>query len=55
MATLDTTLAFAQRRHVAVLIGQDLELNMARTLDELFHIQVAVPKGRRRLRVRCLK
>ncbi len=30
---------------VAVLIGQDLELDVARLLDELFHVEIAVAEG----------
>jgi len=34
-----------QRDHVAVLVGEDLELDVARLLDELFHIEFAVAEG----------
>ena len=36
MAPLDRAFALAQVNDVAVAVGQDLNLNMARLLDELF-------------------
>ncbi len=45
VAALDGALALAQAHHIAVLVGQYLELDMARPLDELLHVQVAVAEG----------
>ena len=55
MAALDAALALAQAHHVAVLVGQYLELDVARALDELLHVEIAVAKGRRCLRLRGVK
>src|SRR5215472_17712725 len=55
MAPLDGALALTQTHHVAILVGQNLELDVAWALDELLHIKVAVAKCRRRLRRRCLE
>ena len=49
MAALDGALALAQGDHVAVLVGQNLELDVARLLDKLFHIELAVAEGLGRL------
>src|SRR5689334_10028429 len=38
MPALDTALALAERDDVAMLIGEDLELDVARALDELLHV-----------------
>src|SRR5689334_19805573 len=54
MTTLNTALALPECHHVAMLIRQDLELNMARALDELFHVEVAIAKSIRSFGVRCL-
>ncbi len=53
MAALDAALALAQAHHVAVLVGQYLELDVARALDELLHVEIAVAEGRRGFRLRC--
>jgi hypothetical protein len=45
VAALDGALALKERGHVAVLVGQDLELDVARLLDELFHVELAVAEG----------
>ena len=45
MAALDGALALEQRGHVAVLVGKDLELDVARLLDELLHVELAVAEG----------
>ncbi len=55
MAALDAALALAQADHVAVLVGQHLELDVARALDELLHVEIAVAEGRRRLGLRRVK
>jgi len=51
VAALDGALALKERGHVAVLVGQHLELDMAGLLDVLFHVQFAVAKGVGRLAV----
>src|SRR5262249_28738828 len=45
MATLHGALALAQVNHVAVFITEDLDLDMARILDELLDVNLAVRKG----------
>ncbi len=47
VAALDGALALAERDDVAVLVGEDLELDVARALDELLHVHVAVAERRR--------
>ena len=54
VAALDGALTLAQGDHVAVLVGQDLELDVPGTLDEFLHVQVAVAEGVRRLGLRRL-
>ncbi len=51
VAALDGALTLAQGDNVAVLVGQDLELDVTRPLDEFLHVQVAVAKGIRGLDV----
>src|ERR1017187_9739600 len=50
MAALDAALALAQAHYVAVLVGQHLELDVPRPLDELLHVQIAVAERGCRLR-----
>ncbi len=45
MAALDGALALEERGDVAVLVGQHLELDVARLLDELLHVEFAVAEG----------
>ena len=45
---LDRALAFSQADHIAVLVGQNLELDVARVLDVLLHVEIAVAERRRR-------
>ncbi len=45
MAALDGALALEERGHMAVLVGQHLELDVARLLDELLHVELAVAEG----------
>ena len=45
MAALDGALALEERGDIAVLIGQHLELDVARLLDELLHVELAVAEG----------
>src|SRR6185312_54187 len=42
MPPLNTALAFAQRHYFSMLIGDDLELNVARPLDKLLHVKIAI-------------
>ncbi len=49
MPPLDRTFALEERNHVAVLIGQHLELDVARVLNELLHVEFAVSEGVSRL------
>ena len=49
VAALNGAFALAQAHHVAVFIGQHLELDVTRPLDEFLHVQVAVAEG-----VQCL-
>ena len=45
MAALDGAFALKERDNVAVLVGEDLELDVARLLDEFLHIELAVAEG----------
>ncbi len=45
MAALNGALALEEGNHFAVLVGQDLELNVARLLNELLHVELAVAEG----------
>ena len=49
MPALDRALALEERNHAAVLVGQHLELDVARILDVLFHVKLAVAEGVGRL------
>ena len=51
MPALDRALALVERGHIAVLVGQHLELDVARLLDELLHVEIAVAEGICRLAV----
>src|SRR5205085_11461588 len=42
MASLERAFALAERPHVAVLVGEDLKLDVLRALDELLHEDVGV-------------
>src|SRR5262245_53665354 len=48
MAALHGTLTFEQVQHVSVVVGEDLELHMARLPDEPFDIERSVAKRRHR-------
>ncbi len=50
MTPLYRTLPFPQADNVAVLVGQNLELDVPWPLDEFLHVEVTVAEGRRRLR-----
>src|SRR5579859_47919 len=51
MPTLDGALTFAQADDFAEGVAEDLELDVARALDELLHVEVAVAESGRRLRL----
>ncbi len=55
MPPLDRALALKQRDHIAVLIGQHLELDVPRLLNELLHVELAVAECVRRLGKRRMK
>ena len=55
MPALDAALAFAQADDIPIGVGQDLELDMTRTLHKLFHVEVAIAEGCRGLRLRRLE
>ena len=55
MPALNRALAFKQRSHVAVLVGQHLKLDVPRLLNELLHVQFAVTKSIGRLRIGRMK
>ena len=46
VASLDRAVPFAQMHDIAVAIGQDLHLDMARPVDEFLHVEAGVAKGR---------
>ncbi len=54
MTALDGALALSQGDDVAVLVGQDLELDVPGPLNEFLHVQVAIAEGVGRLGVRRL-
>ena len=45
MAPLDRALALAEVHHVAVVVADDLELDVARVLEVLLDVDVAVAEG----------
>ena len=55
MAALDRALALAEMDDVAVLIAEDLELDVARRLDVLLDVDVADAERRFRLALRGLQ
>src|SRR5260370_31533158 len=55
MSPLDGTLALAQAHNVAVLVGQNLKLDMPRVLDVLLHVEVTVAERACCLRLRRLE
>src|SRR5205085_3151685 len=48
MPPLDRALALAQAHHLAVLVGQYLELNVPGMLDILLHVEIAIAERPRR-------
>ena len=52
MPPLDGAFALAQNLDVAVLVGQNLEFDVARIFDQLLHVQVAAGKCRGRFGLR---
>src|SRR5205807_10283649 len=55
VASLNRALAFSQTDNVAVLVAQHLEFDVARVLDVLLEIKIAVAEGGRGLRLRLTK
>ncbi len=55
VAALDAAFALAQDFDVAVLVGQDLEFDVARRGDVLFEIDVGAGEGRARFLLRLRK
>src|SRR5580765_2999521 len=49
---LDAAFALAQADDAPVRVAQHLELNVARPLNELFHVEIAIAEGRRGFRLR---
>ena len=45
MAALQRAFALAQMDHVAVLVAEHLKLDVARMLDQFFHVHVRAAKG----------
>ena len=45
MAALQRAFALAQMDHVAMLIAQHLKLDVARALDQLFHVNVGAAES----------
>src|SRR6185312_13257238 len=43
---LNAAFALAQTHDISVLVGKNLELNVARVLDILLHVEIAVAEGR---------
>ena len=54
MSPLDGALAFSEAHNIAVLVGKNLELDVARVLDEFLHVEVAITE-RRRSFLLCLR
>src|SRR5205085_6042844 len=55
MPALNRTFAFAEMNIIAVRVGEDLNLDVARALDGLFEIDGRVAEGSRRFRLRGRK
>ena len=51
VAPLDRTIALAEMHDVAVLVGEDLHLDVARSLDELLHVDHVVAEAGHRFRL----
>ncbi len=49
MASLDRALAFAEREHAPVRVGEDLNLDVPRGSDRLLEVEAAVAERRERL------
>src|SRR5690242_13531821 len=52
MAPLNRALTLAEAHHAAILVGQNLEFDVAGMLDEFLHVKIAVAKCRRCLGLR---
>ena len=46
VAALERAIALAQVDHIAVLVGQDLDLDMPRAFHQLLQVDIAIAKGR---------
>ena len=46
VTALDGAFALAQNFHVAMVVGENLKLDVARILDQLLHVHIAVGKRR---------
>src|SRR5260221_9085427 len=55
MPTLNRTFALAQMNTVAVRVSEDLNFNMARTLDQLFQVKLRIAESRCGFRLRSFK
>ena len=54
MPALNAAFAFAECHYLAVLVGENLKLDVARSLDKFFHVQIAITESCRSLRMRRL-
>ena len=52
VAALHRAVALAQVHHVAVVVGEHLELDVPRLLEKLLHVDLVVAEGRQRLGLR---
>ena len=55
MAALERAFALAEMHHVAVIVAEHLKFDVARALDQLFHVHVGAAEGLFRLGARRLK
>ena len=51
VAALHRAVALAQVHHVAVIVGEHLELDVPRLLEELLHVDLGIAEGGERLRL----
>src|SRR5690242_1392123 len=51
MTPLNAALALAKTDYIAVLVRENLELDVPRVLDVLLHVEIAIAKSRRRFRL----
>ncbi len=55
MSALNRTFALSETHDIAVLVGQNLKLDVPRILDVLLHVEVAIAERSRRFRLRRLE